>query len=118
MAAKSVKIKAQAKWVKIAVRKVRLMIDLIRGKSVNEAQSLLAFMPQKAAGVVADVLKAAVANARHNYKVDGDLFVSEAFADEATFAKRWQPVSRGRAHAIKKRSSHITVCVSHPGEEI
>jgi large subunit ribosomal protein L22 len=112
-----VKVKAKVKWVRVAPRKARIVIDLVRGKECTAALNLLSFMPNKAAAIISDVVKSAVANAKHNYKLDGDLFISEAMVDEAAAYKRWQPQSKGRAHPIKKRNSHITVCVSPAGEE-
>ena len=112
-----VKVKSEAKWVRIAPRKVRRIIDVIRGKETSEALALLSFMPHKGAELLLEVIKAAVANAKHNYKLNGELVVAEAFADEAPPYHRWKAKSRGRAHPIKKRNSHITVYVSPRGEE-
>ncbi|MBU0687162.1 MAG: 50S ribosomal protein L22 [Candidatus Margulisbacteria bacterium] len=111
------KVKAQAKWIRIAPRKVRRVIDVIRGKNCVEALALLSFMPHKGAEIVLEVIKSAVANAKHNYKLENELYISEAFADEATPYKRWRPRSRGRAHPVKKRNSHVTIYVSPRGEE-
>lgn len=107
-----VKVKSQAKYVRIAPRKARRIIDVVRGKNTDEALALLSFMPHKGAELVLEVVKSAVANAKHNYKLNEALFISEAFADEATAYRRWKAKSRGRAHPLKKRNSHITVYVS------
>jgi len=93
------------------------VLDLIRGHSAMEALSLLSFLPHKAARMVEEVLKSAVANAVTNHKLPKpDLVVSEAWAGPGATQKRWQPVSRGRAHPILKRTAHITLFVRPEGE--
>ncbi|MFH2033732.1 MAG: 50S ribosomal protein L22, partial [Candidatus Margulisiibacteriota bacterium] len=78
------KVKAQAKWVRISARKVRIIMDLIRGKAAGDAVRLLKVMPHKAARIVEKVLLSAVANAKNNYKLsENELFVTEIFADSA-----------------------------------
>jgi large subunit ribosomal protein L22 len=109
--------KAIAKTVRIAPRKVRLVVDLIRGKQIGEAVAILQLTPKTASPVVEKVLKSAVANAEHNYDLDiNNLVVSEIFVDEGPTLKRFRPRAQGRASAINKRTSHITVVVSEKKE--
>ena len=109
--------KAIARTVRIAPRKVRLVVDLIRGKQVGEAVAILRHTPKAASPVVEKVLKSAVANAEHNYDLDiNNLVVSEIFVDEGPTLKRFRPRAQGRASAINKRTSHITVVVSEKKE--
>jgi len=111
------KVKAQAKWVRISARKVRIIMDLIRGKAAGDAVRLLKVMPHKAARIVEKVLLSAVANAKNNYKLsENELFVTEIFADSAAMLKRWQARAKGRAFPIKKRTSHVTVYVGPKAE--
>ena len=105
-------VKAVAKYVRIAPRKVRVVMDLIRGKNVAEAFAILKFTPKAGADVIEKVLKSAVANAENNFDMNVDkLFVSSAFVDEGPTLKRIHPRSRGQAFKILKRTSHVTVVV-------
>ena len=105
--------KATAKTVRVSPHKSRLVIDLIRGKSVGEAISILKFSPNKAAGIIEKVLMSAIANAENNFDLDvEDLVVSEAFINEGPTMKRFRPRAKGSASPINKRTSHITVVVS------
>ena len=109
--------KAIARTVRIAPRKVRLVVDLIRGKKIGEAIAILRLTPKAASPVVEKVLKSAIANAEHNYEMDVEnLFVSEVFVDEGPTMKRFRPRAQGRASAINKRTSHITLVVSEKKE--
>lgn len=109
--------KAIARTVRIAPRKVRLVVDLIRGKQVGEAVAILRHTPRTASPVVEKVLKSAVANAEHNYDLDvNNLVISEVFVDEGPTLKRFRPRAQGRASAINKRTSHITIVVSEKKE--
>ncbi|QTM97885.1 50S ribosomal protein L22 [Sediminibacillus dalangtanensis] len=109
--------KAVAKSVRIAPRKVRLVVDLIRGKKVGEAVAILNHTQRGASPVVEKVLKSAIANAEHNYEMNpDDLVVSEAFVNEGVTLKRFRPRAMGRASQINKRTSHITVVVSEHKE--
>lgn len=109
--------KASAKTVRIAPRKVRLVVDLIRGKSIGEAISILKFTPRGASPVVEKVLMSAIANAEHNYDLAlENLYVSEAYVNEGPTLKRFRPRAKGSASAINKRTSHITVVVSEKEE--
>ncbi|MDR3564692.1 MAG: 50S ribosomal protein L22 [Negativicutes bacterium] len=108
----STEAKAIAKYIRIAPRKVRIVIDLIRGKSVGEAFAILKFTPKVASEVIEKVLKSAVANAEHNYDMNSDkLFVAAAYVDQGPTLKRIHPRSRGQAFKILKRSSHVTLVV-------
>jgi large subunit ribosomal protein L22 len=104
--------KAIAKHIRIAPRKIRIVIDLIRGKNVGEAFAILKYTPKVGAEVVEKVLKSAVANAEHNYDLNTDaLYVSQAFVDQGPTLKRIHPRSRGQAFKILKRTSHVTLVV-------
>lgn len=110
--------KAVAKTIRIAPRKVRLVLDLIRGKEVGEAISILNLTNKRASPIVEKLIKSAVANAEHNYDMDTDnLIISETYADEGPTLKRFRPRAQGRATKINKRTSHITVVVSEPAWE-
>lgn len=101
---------ATAKYIRISPYKVRGVLDLIRGKSVEEAAAILQYSSLAGAAPARKVLLSAAANAEHNQGMDrNDLFVAECFADGGPHLKRMQPVSKGRGHAILKRTSHITV---------
>lgn len=105
--------KAIARNVRIAPRKARLVVDLIRGKSVEEAAAILRFTPRSASPIVEKVLSSAVANAEHNYSMDtSNLVVESAYVDEGPTMKRFLPRAMGRASRINKRTSHITLVVS------
>ena len=105
--------KAILRYVRVAPRKARLVVDLIRGKAVGEALSALKFIPRGASRVVEKVLKSAVANAQQKEIGDvDDLWISRAYVDGGPVLKRFQPAPQGRAHPIKKRTSHITLELS------
>lgn len=104
--------KAIARYIRISPRKVRIVIDLIRGKQIGEAFAILKYTPKAASEVVEKVLKSAVANAEHNFNMDVEkLYVAEVYADQGPTLKRIHPRSRGQAFSILKRSSHVTVVV-------
>ena len=101
---------AIAKYVRVSPYKVRTVLALIRGKSYKEAKAILDYSVNGSALAVKKVLMSAAANAEHNMGMDkADLYVAECFADGGQMLKRMQPVSKGRGHAILKRTSHITV---------
>jgi large subunit ribosomal protein L22 len=105
-------VQAVAKFVRVSPRKARLVADHIRGRSVPEARSILAFTPRAAAREIEKVLRSAIANAESNpnRNWNGDeLFVSAVFVDEGPTIKRWRPRARGRVNRILKRTCHITV---------
>ena len=105
--------KAIAKGVRIAPRKARLVIDLIRGKSVTEADNILNNMNKEAARLIRKVLTSATANATNNLGLDkNNLYVKEAYVNEGQTMKRARFGSRGHVDPIKKRTSHITIVVS------
>jgi large subunit ribosomal protein L22 len=110
--------KAQAKWIRMSPRKVRRVVNEIRGKSCSEAVTILRFMPFSAAREVEKVLRSAMFNLINAEKSPiteaeaNDLKVVEAYADQGPTLKRIQPRARGRAYPILKKSSHITVVVS------
>ena|SRR5699024_1488428 len=113
MAEQITSARAIAKTVRVSPRKSRLVMDLIRGKSVAEAIAVLKFTPNKAAGVIEKVLMSAVSNAENNYDLEVEnLFVTEAFVNEGPTMKRFRPRAKGSASPINKRTSHITVVVS------
>jgi large subunit ribosomal protein L22 len=103
---------ATAKFVHVTPRKARLVADHIRGRSVPEARTILAFMPRAAARDVEKVLKSAVANAETHPHIrwnGDDLFVAAVYVDEGPTLKRWQQRARGRVNQILKRTCHITI---------
>jgi len=109
--------KAVLRTVRIAPRKVRLVVDLIRGKQVGEAIAILRHTPKTASPVVEKLLKSAIANAEHNYDMDvNNLYIEKVFVDEGPTLKRFRPRAQGRASAINKRTSHITLVVSEKKE--
>ena len=102
--------RAVAKYVRISPRKVRLVIDQLRGMMVEDATNRLAFAPQKGARIVKKLIDSAVANAEQNANANVDaLYVKRIYADEGPTLKRWRPRALGRASRIRKRSSHLTV---------
>ncbi len=104
--------KAIARYIRIAPLKVRIVMNNIRGKSVDEALTILRYTPKAASPIIAKVVKSAVANAENNFDMDGSrLYIAAAFVDQGPTMKRAQPHQRGRAFPILKRSSHITIVV-------
>jgi len=101
---------AKLNYLRIAPRKVRLVADLIRGKSVEEAQTILNFTVKKGAKPIMKLLNQGLANAKSNFQLDpSDLYVAKITVDEGPKYKRWQPRARGRVSEIQKKTSHITV---------
>lgn len=106
-------VNATAKYVRIAPRKLRIVMNLIRGKNVSDAFAILKFTPKVGSEVVEKVLRSAVANAEHNNDMNVDnLIVSSCYVNQGPTLKRIHPRSRGQAFKILKHSSHVTVCVS------
>jgi large subunit ribosomal protein L22 len=102
--------KAVAKYVRMSPQKVRLVVDLVRGKGVQEAKQILSFTRKYAAEPVSKAIESAVANAKQNPNIDERLlYVREIFVDQGPSLKRWRARAQGRAFSIKKRMSHITV---------
>ncbi len=106
-------VKAVAKFVRISPRKVRLVMDEVRGKRVEEAVNFLTFAPQKGAFLLKKVIQSAVANAEENTSLDVDsLYIKRVYADEGPTLKRFRPRAQGRATRIRKRTSHLTVVLA------
>ena len=107
------RVSATAKYQRASTRKTRLVTAAIKGKRVEDATAILRFMPQKAAGEVARVLKSATANAENNHNLSAeDLVIVDAIADEGPTIKRFQPRAQGRAFPIHKPMTHITIVVA------
>lgn len=101
---------ATAKYIRVSSRKAKAVIDLIRGKSVKEAEAILQYTPKSATEPVAKLLKSAVANAENNLEMNrDDLYIAEIYANQGPSLKRFRPRAHGRASAILKRTSHITI---------
>ena len=100
---------AHAKYIRISPRKVKIVIDLIRGKSAEEAQAILTYTPKAAAPVVLKVLNSAIANAEVKELDRSSLYVAEVYANQGPTLKRYWARSHGRADMIKKHTSHITI---------
>ena len=109
--------RAVAKYVRVSPRKVQIVIDLIRGKQVDDALAILMYTPKSAAPVVEKLLNSAIANAENNLEMSREnLYVAEVYANQGPTLKRMNPVSKGRAHSILKRTSHITVILDVPSK--
>ncbi len=105
-------VRATGKYIRVSPRKMGLIVEAIRGRKVDDALSLLRFLPRPSARLVAKVVKSAAANAENNYQLSpGDLNVARAFVGEGARLKRHRPRARGRVGRILKRSSHVTVIV-------
>ena len=110
-------VNATARYVRVSPRKAGDMAGLIRGKKVAEAKAILAMSPRAAAKLVGKVLDSAVANAENNHDLDADdLYVVQAYVNGGPTLKRFRPRAMGRASRIRKRTSHITVCVDEKKE--
>ena len=104
--------RANAKYIRISPRKVKIVCDLIRGKDAGTAMGLLMATPKAASEVMTKLLKSAVANAENNFEMDPEkLYVSEAYANPGPILKRFRPRAQGRAYHITKSPSHITIVV-------
>ncbi len=105
--------RAVAKFVRISPRKIRLVMDQVRGKQVGEALNMLSFAPQRGARILKKLVNSAIANAEQNSGVDVDsLYIMRVYADEGPTLKRWRPRAQGRATSIRKRTSHLTVVLN------
>lgn len=101
---------AIARYIRISSRKVKVVIDLIRGKSVKEAEAILQYTPKAATEPVLKLLKSAIANAENNMDLNkDDLFVAEVYANQGPTLMRFRPRAQGRASRIRKRTSHIGI---------
>ena len=113
---------ARGKWLRIAPRKVRLVADMIRGKTVSDARTILQYTLKRGAPIVGKVLESAVANAEsaateRRERIDtDDMIITRIYVDEGPTQKRYQPQPRGRAARIRKRTSHVTVAISDTKE--
>ena len=104
---------AHARYIRISPDKVRIVIDLIRGKSYEEALAILAGTPKAASSVVKKLIDSCAANAEHNHQMlKKDLYIAEIFADQGPTLKRMMPRAKGRAYRINKKTSHITVIMN------
>ena len=102
--------RATAKYIRVTPRKVKIVVDLIRGKQVDQALAILAYTPKSAAPVVEKLLNSAIANAENNLEMDrSGLYVAEVYANQGPTLKRYWARSHGRADMIKKHTSHITI---------
>ena len=102
--------RAKLSYARISSRKVKIVIDLIRNKSVGEALAILKFTPKAGAEIAEKLLNSAIANAQNNHEMDVDkLYVAEIYANQGPTLKRIMPRAQGRAFRIRKRTSHITV---------
>lgn len=117
-ATKNTEARAIARYVKTAPRKLRLVVDNIRGKSTKEAVSILRFTNRGASRDLLKVLQSAIANAENNHELDTDnLYVYRAFIDGGPVTRRFRPRAMGRATPIRKKTSHITIVVREKGDE-
>lgn len=106
-------VTVKLKHLRITARKVRQVVDLIRGKTAADAKVLLHFTARKSAAPILKLLNSAIAAAKHNFQIDEkNLYVLKAAVDEGPTLKRWHAMSRGRAYPIMKRSSHITIVLN------
>ena len=102
--------RAVAKFVRVSPQKLRLIMDQVRGKKIEEALNMLSFSPHKGAYILKKLINSAVANAGQNSGTDVDsLYIKRVYADVGPTLKRWRPRALGRAARIRKRSSHLTV---------
>ena len=105
--------KATLRYARISPRKVKIVCDLIRGKSVAQATAILMNTPKAASELMLKLLKSAASNAENNHSMDPEkLYVSATYANPGPIIKRMMPRAQGRAYRINKRTSHITICVS------
>ena len=111
-------VNAKLRNLRIAPRKVRLVVDLIRGKSVEKAQTILNFTVKEAAGPVSKLLKGAIANAKNNFQIEElNLYISKITVDEGRKYKRWMPRARGKADQLQKKTSHINIVLDEIKKE-
>jgi large subunit ribosomal protein L22 len=109
---------ASHRFARISPRKARLLMDLIRGRNVDDAITMLRFSKKRASGMIEKVVRSAVANANESeVPPRNTLFVARAWADPGPIIKRFQPKDRGKAYPIKKRTSHLVVTLDERGEK-
>lgn len=110
-------VRATISRVRISPRKARLVVDMVRGKKVSDAITMMQFVPNRAAEDVEKLLKSVSANAEHNYDLDPEtLWIKEIYADDAPQLRRFKPKARGRVGKILRRSCHITVVAEERGD--
>ena len=110
--------KATLRFAGVAPRKVKIVLELIKGKPIDEAYAIVRYTPKAASEIIYKLLRSAEANAVNNFGLNPErLYVADAFANSGSILKRMQPVSRGRGNRINKRTSHITVVVKEKSEE-
>ena len=110
--------KAVAKYVRMSPSKLKPVADLVRGKDLEEALTILKFTPGKGSEIIEKVITSAAANAEENHDMDRDsLYVAEVYANQGPTMKRWRAGAQGRASMILKRSSHVGVTLKERGEE-
>lgn len=111
-------VTAKLRFLRMSPRKVRLIVDMIRGKKVTRALDLLSVMPKRAARPVLKLLNSAVANAKHNHSLNAeDLKVAQVYVDGGPVLKRWMPKAQGRATPIRERTSHINLVLGTMGSK-
>jgi large subunit ribosomal protein L22 len=109
--------RAITKFIRVSPRKMRLVVDQIRGRGVEDALNVLKFIPKRSAGLIAKTLRTAVANAENTQSVDVDrLYVKQVKVDEAGMWKRFMPRAQGRATKVRKRLSHVTIVLDESEE--
>ncbi len=105
-----IEARAELKYARISSRKVKIVADLIRGKSVNEALAIVKYTPKASSEIIEKLLKSAIANAENNHKMSlNKLYVAEIYANQGPTLKRIRPAAKGSAVRIRKRTSHITI---------
>ncbi len=108
---------ARARYIRMSPRKIRQMVDVIRGKDAQEALAILKSSPRKSSYILRKVLESAMANAENNFSMNQDaLYVHRAYVDEGPIIKRFRPLGMGRGTIIKRRTSHITIIVKEREE--
>jgi len=109
--------KAVARYIRISPRKVQPVVDLVRGKKVSDAMTMLKHIPKRASKVVLKAVKSAAANAENNYEMNKDeLYIALAYVDQGPTLKRYQPRAMGRVNIRRKRTSHVTIVVREKEE--
>lgn len=112
-------VNAKLRNLRIAPRKVRLVADLVRGKSTEEAEKILQFQVKKGAGPLLKLLRSAIANAKNNHRLSAEnLYISKVTVDEGPKLKRFMPRSRGRTYPIQKKTSHITIILDEKKKDV
>ncbi len=111
-------VSAKLKYLKLSPRKVRLLVDLIRGMDLKEAKTQISFSIKKSASPLLKLLNSAESNAKHNFKLDPEnLYIKDIKVDDGPILKRWMPRARGRATMIRRRTSHVSMTLSDKEED-